>query len=51
MKDLQGDRPVVPEIVGEIDRSHAAAAELALDHVTITESAGELLVDQRRTTA
>ena len=28
---LEGDRPVVPEVVGEVDRGHAAAAQLALD--------------------
>jgi len=45
MEDLQGDRTVVPEIAGEIDRGHAATAELALEHVAVTESVGELLVD------
>ena len=24
-EDLEGDRPVVPEVVGEVDRGHAAA--------------------------
>ena len=37
MEDLQGDRTVVPEIAGEIDRGHAATAELALEHVAVAE--------------
>ena len=45
MEDLQGDGAVVPEIAGEVDRGHAAAAELALEHVAVTQSVGELLVD------
>ena len=45
MEDLQGDGAVVPEIAGEIDRGHAAAAELALEHVAVPKSVGELLVD------
>jgi hypothetical protein len=45
MEDLQGDGAVVPKIAGEIDRGHAATTELALDHVAVTESVGELLVD------
>jgi hypothetical protein len=35
MEDLQGDRTAVPEIAGEIDRGHAATAELALEHVAV----------------
>ena len=35
MEDLQGDGAVVPEIAGEIDRGHAATAELALEHVAV----------------
>ena len=35
MQDLERHRPVVPEVPGEIDRGHAAAAELALDHVAV----------------
>ena len=38
MQDLEGDRPVVAEVVGEVDRGHAAAAELALDRVAAGES-------------
>ena len=33
MEHLERDRPVVPEVPGEIDRGHAPAAELALDRV------------------
>ena len=31
VQDLERDRPVVPEVMGEVDRGHAAAAELALE--------------------
>ena len=30
---LERDRPVVPEVPGEVDRRHPAAAELALERV------------------
>ena len=36
-EDLQGDEAVVFEVAGEIDRGHAAAAELALDRVAIAK--------------
>ena len=36
-EDLQGNRPVVPEIVGEVDRGHPSPAELALDDVAVAE--------------
>ena len=32
---LQGDRTAVPEVVREVDCGHPAAAELALDRVTV----------------
>ena len=35
VENLQRDRAVVPEVVGEIDRGHSAAAELALEHVAV----------------
>jgi hypothetical protein len=35
MEDLQGDGAVVPEIAGEIDRGHAATAELALEQAAV----------------
>ena len=37
MEHLEGDRPVVPEVLGEIDRGHAPAAELALQRVPIPQ--------------
>jgi hypothetical protein len=33
MEDFECDRTVVPEVVGQIDGGHSAAAELALDAV------------------
>ena len=35
VQHLQRHRPVVPEIVGQIDRGHAAPAQLALEAVTL----------------
>ena len=35
MENLQGDGAVVPEIAGQVDGGHAAAAELALEHVAV----------------
>ena len=32
---LEGDRPVVPEVPGEVDGGHAPAPELALDQVAL----------------
>ena len=37
-QDLERDRTVVPDMVGEVDRSHAAATELALDAVAVGHS-------------
>jgi hypothetical protein len=34
-QDLQRDGAFVPDIAREIDGSHPAAAELALDHVSV----------------
>ena len=34
-QDLERDRAVVPEVVGEVDRGHAAASELALEAVAV----------------
>jgi hypothetical protein len=36
-EDLQGNRAVVFEVLGEVDRGHPAAPELALDRVAIAE--------------
>ena len=37
MQDLEGDWPIVPEIARQVDRSHAAPAELALEQVAVAE--------------
>ena len=37
VEDLEGDGAVVPEVAGEVDRGHAAAAELALEGVAAGE--------------
>jgi hypothetical protein len=41
VQHLQGYRTFVPEVVGQIDRRHAAVAELALYSVAIAEGFGE----------
>ena len=38
---LERHGPIVPEVVGEVDRGHAAAAELALDAVAIGQGVGK----------
>jgi hypothetical protein len=43
VKNLQSNRAVVPEIVGEKYRGHAATAKLPLDTVAISQAALELL--------
>ena len=40
---LEGDRAVVPEVLGQVDRGHAAAAELALEPVAVRQAACKLL--------
>ena len=37
VQDLEGDRPIVPQVAGEVDRGHAAASELALERVSILQ--------------
>ena len=37
MEHLERDRPVVPEVPGEPDGGHAAAAELALELVSVPQ--------------
>ena len=37
MQDLERDRPVVSQVLREVNRRHAAAAELALDGVAVGE--------------
>jgi hypothetical protein len=36
-KHLDGDLAIVPLVVGQVDRGHAAGAELPLDRVAIGE--------------
>ena len=38
---LDGDRPLVLEVLGEVDRGHAAFADLALDVVAISQRGSE----------
>jgi hypothetical protein len=35
VEDLDGDLAPVPDIIGQVDHRHPAAAELALDRVTV----------------
>jgi hypothetical protein len=37
VEDFEGDRPLMPEIAREVDRGHAAAPQLALEHVAVTQ--------------
>ena len=37
VEHLERDRAVVPEVLREPDRGHAAAAELALERVTVRQ--------------
>ncbi len=41
--DLERDRPAVFDVGGEVDDSHAAAAQLPLEHVPIPERISESL--------
>ena len=38
VEHLERHRPVVPEVLGEIDRGHAAAPELALERVAVGQA-------------
>lgn len=40
-QDLQGDEAVVPEVASEVNRCHAPAAQLALDHITVPQGTGQ----------
>jgi hypothetical protein len=42
-ENLEGDRPVVLQVVGEIDGRHPATAELPLDGIAPGEGVGELI--------
>ena len=41
MKNLQGDATPMAEVVREVHLRHGAAAELALDHISASQSIGE----------
>ena len=41
MKDLQRDASVMPEVVRRVDGRHAAASELALEHVAVAQGFGK----------
>jgi hypothetical protein len=43
VQDLDGDVPVVPDVMGQVDRGHAVRAELALHAVAPGERRGEAL--------
>ena len=43
VEHLERDRPLVPEVVGEVDGGHAAAAELALEGVAVGERVAHTL--------
>jgi hypothetical protein len=45
MHDLQRDRPVVAEIVGQEHRGHATAPQLALEPVAVSEADLDLLAE------
>ena len=47
MEHLERDRPVVLEVAGEVDRGHAAAAELALEQVAAAQPFLELRAQVR----
>jgi hypothetical protein len=40
-ENLEGDGPVVAEVLREVDNGHAAAAELALEGVAVGEGVAE----------
>ena len=42
VEHLERHRPVVPEVLGEVDGGHAPAAELALDRVAVPQSRAEI---------
>ena len=41
VQHLEGDRPVVPEVAGEVHGGHAAPPELALEHVAVGQRGAE----------
>ncbi len=38
MEDLERDGAVEPDVLGQVDRRHAAAAELALERIALPET-------------
>jgi hypothetical protein len=45
VQDLEGDWPIVPEIARQVNRSHAAPAEFALEQVAVAEGIRQWRVD------
>jgi len=41
VEHLERDPPVVPHVERSVDRGHAAAPELALEHVAVSQRLGE----------
>lgn len=48
MQDLQCYEPIVLAILGEINRGHSAAAELAVDCVCLRQRAAKAIEGQRQ---
>jgi hypothetical protein len=44
LQHLEGNRSVVAKVVGEVNRCHAAAPELAVDAVAVAERRAETLL-------
>jgi hypothetical protein len=45
VEHLEGDRPLVPQVPGQVDGGHPAAAELALDRVAAGQGGLELCAE------
>ena len=41
VEDLDGDRAVVAQVMGQIDGGHAAAPKLAVEHVAVAQGVGQ----------
>jgi hypothetical protein len=48
VKDLKGDGPVMLQVMRQVDRCHAPAAELTLEHVATGEAGLELIWEVRQ---
>ena len=44
MQHLQGDRSVMLQVTGQVDRGHTPAPELSLEGVSMRQSLGERLL-------